>query len=95
MEPYIYHEAYITNTRANRISDTVEFYPKQFNVPQMAFTDATYHATQGLIYSLHNPAPEIPLFKPGNVQKEALRTLAEIFKKANPPALPPRVPVRG
>ena len=35
-----------------------------------------------------------PLLKLGNGHKEELNTLAEIFRKANPPAVPPRVPGR-
>ena len=61
---------------------------------QMSSTDANIHSAQDLFYALQNPAPETPLLKLGNLHKEALRTLAEIFRKANPPAVPPRVPVR-
>ena len=71
-------------TRLDRISDTVEFFPNTFNMPQMSYMDATYHATQDLIYALQNPSPESSLVKLGNRHKEALRTLAEIFIKATP-----------
>ena len=63
-------------------------------MPQMSSTDATYHAAQYLIYALHNPAPASHLVKLGHGNKEALKDLADIFRKANPPAVPPRVPVR-
>ena len=56
--------------------------------------DATYHAKQYLIYAIQNPYLAIPLVKLGNEHKESLRTLAEIFRKAKPPAVPPRMPVR-
>ena len=56
--------------------------------------DETYHDAQYIIYSLHNPAPEITLVKLRHVHKEVLNTPAEIFIKANPPAVTPRVPVR-
>ena len=56
--------------------------------------DATYYAAQDLIYVLHNPAPESPLVKLSPGHKEALKTLADIFRKSNPPAVPLRVPVR-
>ena len=68
----------------DRISDTVYFSTKQFNTPKISSIDATFNAAQGLIYALHNPAPEIPLVKIGNVHKEALGNLSGIFKKANP-----------
>ena len=63
-------------------------------MPQMSSMDATYHSAKYLIYALHNPAPERLLVKIVNGHKETLRTLAEIFRKANPPAVPLRVPVR-
>ena len=63
-------------------------------MPQMSSMDATYHSEKYIIYAIHNPVPEIPLVKLGNVHKEALNTLSNIFRKANPPAVPPRVPVR-
>ena len=60
----------------------------------MSSKDVTSHASQDLIYALQNPAPAIPLVKLGKGNKDTLRTLAEIFGKINPPAVPLRVPVR-
>ena len=60
----------------------------------MSSKDATFHFAQDLIYAQQNPAPASPLVKLGNGNKEALRTLAEIFRKSIPPEVPPRVPVR-
>ena len=85
MEHYRCHKAQIPSTRAERISDTVEFPPKTFNMPNMSSKDATFHAAQYLIYVLQNPAPESPLVKPIYWHKEALRTLAEIFRKFSLP----------
>ena len=64
-------------------------------MPQMYSMNATYHAAQYLIYALHNTAPASPLVKLSNGHKETLNNLAEIFRKSNPPAVPPRVPFRG
>ena len=63
-------------------------------MPQMSSINATCHAAQDLIYALPNPAPASPLIKLGHRQKESLKTLADIFRKSNSPAVPPRVPVR-
>ena len=60
----------------------------------MYFMDATYHAVQYLIYALQNPEHASPLVKLGHLHKEALKTLSHIFRKANPPSVPPRVSVR-
>ena len=56
--------------------------------------DATYHAAENIICALHNPEPVISLVKLDHGHREALKTLANIFKKANTPTVPPRVPVR-
>ena len=95
MEHYSCLKAYIPKTRVERISDTVEFSPKTFHMPQISSMDATYHAAQDRIYSLQNQVPTIPLVKLGNVHKESLKTLADIFRKAKPPAVPPRGASQG
>ena len=56
--------------------------------------DSTYHAAQYLVYEIHNPAPVIPLVLLMNGHKEALKNLANIFKKEKPLAVSPRVSVR-
>ena len=63
-------------------------------MPQMSSMDATYHNAHDIIYALHNTEPASHLVELVNGQKESLKTLAEIFRKANPPAVPLRVPVR-
>ena len=60
----------------------------------MSSMDATYHTAQYLIYVLNKPSPTSPLVKLGHVHKEELKTLSIIFIKADPPAVPLRVPVR-
>ena len=60
----------------------------------MSSMDANYHSAQDLIYALQNPSPASPVVKLGNGHKEALNTLDDILRQANPPAVPPRVPVR-
>ena len=64
-------------------------------MPQMSSTYAPFCAAQDLIYAMQNPTPEIPLFKLVNGHKKTLRNLAEMFRKANPPEVTLRVPVRG
>ena len=68
--------------------------PKTFHMQQMSSTDATYHTAQDLIYSLHNPEPVRTLVKLRHGNKEAFNTLADIIRKATPPAVLQRVPVR-
>ena len=94
MEHYRCHKAYTPKTRAERISETVEFPPKTVHMPQMSSMDATYNATQDIIYAIHDPEYASTLVKLGHGHKESLKTLADIFRKSNPPAVPPVVPVR-
>ena len=62
-------------------------------MPKMSSTDAIIHAAQDLIHALKNPAPASPLVTLGNLRKESLRSLADIFVKVTSPAEPPRVPI--
>ena len=75
-EHYRFHKSYTPKTRPARISDTVKFSPKKFNMTKIYSTHATIHAAQDLIYALHNPAHSSPLLKLGIVKKEALISLA-------------------
>ena len=63
-------------------------------MPNMSSIDETFHATHDLIYTTKNPEPEISLVTPVNGYKESFRTLSEILRKANPPAVPTRMTVR-
>ena len=54
-------------------------------MPHISSMDATYHAAKDLRYALQNTSHKITLVKLGNGHKEALKTLADIFRKANPP----------
>ena len=62
-------------------------------MPKMSSKDAIFHATQEIFNAIKNTEPSRPLVKLGNGHKEAFRTLQEIFRKANPPEVPPRVTV--
>ena len=68
-------------TILERISDKVEFLPKKISMPKMSSTDSTIHVTQYLIHALENPAPVSPIVTLGNAQKDALKSLADIFGK--------------
>ena len=94
MEHYRFHKSFILKTREDMISYTVEFSPKQFNIPKMSSIDVTFNSTQGLIHALYIPEPAIPLVKQVNSHNDALRNLSEIFSKASPSTIPLRVPVR-
>ena len=73
MDHYRCHKEKITKTRPERISDTVESFPRKFSMPKISSTDATIHAAQDLIHGLKNPAPFSPLATLGNSHNEAFR----------------------
>ena len=52
MKHYRCHKDYTPKAIAEQISDTVEFPPKQFNMPKMSSTDATVHSAHDLIHAL-------------------------------------------
>ena len=85
MEHYMCHKSYIPKTRAERISDTVEFSPKTFHIPQMFSMDATYNTAQDIIYALHNPEPASPLVELWHVHKEVFKTLTDIYSEKQTP----------
>ena len=60
----------------------------------MSSMDATYYDAQYIIYAIQNPEPVSPLLKLRHGHKKELNTLANIFRKSNPPALTLRVTVR-
>ena len=95
MEYYIWHKTYISQKRAEWISDTVEFKPKQFNIPEFSYIHAIIHAAHDLFNTLQNPESARPLSTLVNVHKKLLISIVEIFGKVTPPGIPPKVPVRG
>ena len=64
-------------------------------MPQISSTDAKFNATHDLIYALKYIEPEILLVKIGDVQREALSNLDEIFRKVTPLTVPSSVQAWG
>ena len=95
MEYYIWDKAYIPKIRAERILDTVEFPSKQFNIPKMSSTDATIDVAQDLIYALYSPPPEIQLVETWKFIQWGIEVISRNIRKSNPPAVTPRVTIRG
>jgi hypothetical protein len=82
LEHYWCYSVYITNTRGERVVETVEFPPKKITLP---FPSAQCLATQAaaeLTHALLHPQPAGPLFKVGDEQSIALKGLADIFEGA-------------
>ena len=82
------YKCYIPSSRRERISDTVEFFPSDFDIPFLSSQDMATYAALDLIATLKNPRPETPLFV-GDEQVRALTELADIFATSVYPKLIP------
>jgi hypothetical protein len=81
-EHYQCYTVYITNTRSNRIMETVDFFPEKFTFPFPSSHDLATQAAADLMHALLHPQPAGPFFQVGNEQKNALKRLASIFEGA-------------
>jgi hypothetical protein len=96
---------YVTETGAERITDTLEWFPAHVQMPKTASIDAVLAAARELTEALRNPAPATPFAGIDDTKLAALHKLAAIFQppttnnepsnegaqKEAIPAPPPRV----
>ena len=66
MEHYMCQKSYIPKTRAEQISDSLDYPPKKFNMPQMSFSKIRKR-TQG---SIEEPSQYIQKSKPSSSTSE-------------------------
>ena len=97
LEHYRCYKCYVTTTNATRISDTVEFFPTQCEVPALSSTDTAMLAARQLIHALQHPQPASP-FIIAPADQQCILDLAALFQRSvltkhTPPGQPePRVP---
>lgn len=84
MKHYRCFRVYINKTQAERITDTVEFFPNNYNMPKFSSTDAIIKASRDMVKALREPHPATPFNNFGDKQFAALESLAEIFDTALP-----------
>jgi hypothetical protein len=89
---------YISATASERIVDTLEFFPNNYQMPQLSSTDRLLMAAKDMTDALQNPHPEVPFTRIGDDTISALADLAAIFKlklghtpSPAPQAVPPTV----
>jgi hypothetical protein len=72
--------------------DTLEFFPHNYQMPQLYSTDILLMEANDMSHALQNPCPEIPFTNVGDDIILALTALAEIlklkFEKPHIPKLP-------
>jgi hypothetical protein len=101
MHHYRCQNVYISATASERILDTLEFFPHNYQMPQLSSTDRLLMAAKDITDALQNPHPEVPFASVGDDTISALADLAAIFKlklkqtpSPTPQAVPPQVSQR-
>jgi hypothetical protein len=80
MHHYRCQNLYISTTASERIVDTIEFFPHNYQMPQLSSTDRLLMAAKDMTDALQNPHPEEPFTSVGDDTIAALTDLAAIFK---------------
>jgi hypothetical protein len=98
MHHYQCQNVYILATASERIVDTLELFPHNYQMPQLSSTDRLFMAAKDMTDALQNPHPEVPFASVGDDTISALADLAAIFKlklqqtpSPTPQAVPPTV----
>jgi hypothetical protein len=80
MHHYRCQTVYILTTASERIVDTLEFFPHNYQMPQLSPTDRLLMVAEDMTDALQNPHPEVPFSSIGDDTMAALTDLAAIFK---------------
>jgi hypothetical protein len=82
--PAMHHDrcqnVYISTTASERIVDTLEFFPNNYQMQQLSSTDRLLMAAKDMTDALQNTHTEVPFASVGDDTKAALTDLAAIFK---------------
>jgi hypothetical protein len=96
MHHYRCQNVYISSTSSERIIDTLEFFPHNYQMPQLSSPDRLIMAAKDMMDALQNPHPEVPFARVGDDTISALTELAANFKlklrQTPPPTLPAAPP---
>jgi hypothetical protein len=89
MHHYRCQNVYISTTTSDRIVDTLEFFPHNYQMPQLSSTGRLLMAAKDMTDAFQNPHPDVPFASVGDDTIEALADLAAIFKLKLRQALSP------
>ena len=100
LEHYRCYTTHIWSTKAERITDTLEWFPHEVTMPTASSVDIIATATNDILKALKNPSKNSPLDPLTDSETTALQTAVEILhNKSNvnsdapPPAIqPPKLP---
>jgi hypothetical protein len=82
LEHYRCYRVYVNKTRGERIDETVEFFPEEFQLPFLSTQERATQTDKELTHALLNPQPAGPFCQVGDEQTLALKRLAAIFDGA-------------
>jgi hypothetical protein len=80
MHHYRCQNVYISSTASERIVYTLEFFPNNYQMPQLSSADRLIMAAKDMTDALQNPHPEVPFARVGDDTISAFAELAAIFK---------------
>jgi hypothetical protein len=80
MHHYRCQNVYISTTASDRIVDSLELFPHNYQMPQLSSTDRLLMAATDTTDALQSPHPEVPFSSVGDETVKALADLAAIFK---------------
>jgi hypothetical protein len=80
MHHYRCQNIYISTTASERIVDTLECFPHNYQMPQLSSTDRLRMAANDMPNALQHPHPEVPFNHVVDDTISALTALADIFK---------------
>jgi hypothetical protein len=80
MHHYRCQNVYISTTASERIVDTIEFFPHNYQMPQLSSTDRLLMAAKDMTDAFQNLHPDLPFASVGDDTIKALTDLAAIFK---------------
>jgi hypothetical protein len=80
MHHYWCQNVYISTTARDRIVDNLEFFPHNYQIPQLSSTDHLLMAAKDMTDAFQNPHPDVPFSCVGDDTIAALADLAAVFK---------------
>jgi hypothetical protein len=80
MHHYRCQNVYISNTASECIMDTLEFFPYNYQMPQLSSTDRLLMAAKDMTDAFQNPHLQVPFASVGDDTIKALADLAAIYK---------------
>ena len=88
MESYRCFKTYIWSTKAERITDTIEWFPHHVSMPKSSDLEILVAATKDILKTLQNPSKNSPLPALSNSELSQLKDLTQLLHNKSTSALP-------